>query len=197
MIHHVSFGVSEPKCVAEVLAALTQATAVRAPTPPFPCGAWLVVAGDEQGSFIEILRATSVFDPDAPLGIRQRPATYEPVSAHVLISAAVTGEVIHAAAVREGWRAEEVETDVADAACLAKLAQKEAAGRYFGEVDLQFEYKGLSGAPFSVLHVDYETLARIAGRHGWRCELIANEGGHYLARTEVDGCVSAVTPVHA
>jgi hypothetical protein len=106
----VSFGVRDPKRVARVLAALTQATAVQPPTPPFPCGAWLVVAGDEQGSFVEILPATSVFDPDAPLGIRQRPATFEPVSTHVLISAAVSGDTIHAAAVREGWRAEDVET---------------------------------------------------------------------------------------
>jgi SAM-dependent methyltransferase len=45
----------------------------------------------------------------------------------------------------------------ADAARLAELAQKGAAGRYFGEVDLQFEYKGRIGVPFSVLHVDYKT----------------------------------------
>lgn len=69
----------------------------------------------------------------------------------------------------------------ADAARLAELGRKEAAGRYFGEMDLQFEYKGRRGAPFSVLHVDYETLADIAGRHGWRCEQIASDGGHYLA----------------
>ncbi len=73
----------------------------------------------------------------------------------------------------------------ADAARLAELAQKEAAGRYFGEMDLQFEYKGRRGAPFSVLHVDYETLADTAGRQGWRCEQIAGDGGHYLARAQL------------
>ena len=35
--------------------------------------------------------------------------TFEPVSAHVLISAAESAEAVKAAAVREGWRADEVE----------------------------------------------------------------------------------------
>jgi SAM-dependent methyltransferase len=79
----------------------------------------------------------------------------------------------------------------ADAARLAELAQKEVGGRYFGEVDLQFEYRDLSGAPFSALHVDYETLSRVAGRHGWRCDLIASRGGHYLARAKVHASAAA------
>ncbi|OAV51609.1 hypothetical protein A6U98_18365 [Rhizobium sp. WYCCWR10014] len=110
MIHHMSFGVRDPGRVARVLAELMEATALRAPTPPFPHDAWLVVSGDTQGSFLEILPATSVFDPDAPLGIRQRPATFEPVTAHVLVSAAVDAASIETAAAREGWRAEQVET---------------------------------------------------------------------------------------
>lgn len=65
---------------------------------------------------------------------------------------------------------------------LAELSRKEASGRYFGEIDLRFEYKGRIGAPFSALQVDFETLARIAGESGWTCERIAAEGGHYLAR---------------
>jgi len=146
MIHHASFGVSDPNRVACVLAELTQATAVRAPTPPFPCGTWLVVAGDEQGSFLEILPATAAFDPVAPLGIRQRPATFESTSAHVLIGAAVSGEAIHAAAVREDWRAEEVETGLfrivklwIDDNVLIELLAKGEADRYveaFGRVGM-------------------------------------------------------------
>lgn len=73
----------------------------------------------------------------------------------------------------------------ANAGRLAELASKVAAGRYFGEVDLQLEYKGRCGAPFSVLHIDYETLAHIAERHGWECKLICRDGGHYLARARV------------
>lgn len=137
MIHHVSFGVRDPHRVAHVLAELTQTKVVRAPTPPFPLGAWLVVAGDPQGSFLEILPATSVFDPETPLGIRQRPATFEPVSAHVLIGAAVGAEEIQAAAGREGWRAEEVETGLfkiiklwIDGTVLVELLAKGEADRY-------------------------------------------------------------------
>ena len=104
MIRHVSFGVRDPHRVALVLAELTHAAAVRAPTPPFPTGSRLVVFGDAQGSFLEVLPATSVFDPDAPLGMRQRPETLEMMSTHVLISAAKSGDAIKSAAVREGWR---------------------------------------------------------------------------------------------
>lgn len=147
MIHHMSFGVREPERVARVLADLMEATAVRAPTPPFPYHAWLVVAGDDRGSFLEILPATSVFDPDAPLGIRQRPAMFEPVTAHVLVSAVVGSEVIMAAAAREGWRTQEVETGLfkivklwIDGNVLVEFLAKGEAGRYV-------EAFGSSGMP--------------------------------------------------
>jgi hypothetical protein len=137
MIHHMSFGVRDPHRVAHVLAELTQGTAVRGPTPPFPYGSWLVVAGDAQGSFLEILPATSVFDPDAPFGIRQRPATLDPVSAHVLIGAAAGIEEIQAAAVCEGWRTEAVETGLfriiklwIDGNILVELLAEGGADRY-------------------------------------------------------------------
>lgn len=65
---------------------------------------------------------------------------------------------------------------------LAELSRKEVSGRYFGEIDLRFEYEGRRGAAFSALQIDFETLARIAGENGWVCERIAAEGGHYLAR---------------
>lgn len=70
----------------------------------------------------------------------------------------------------------------ADKARLATLEQKTAAGRYFGEMDLRFEYKGRVGAAFSTLQVDFETLMQISGRHGWSCDLVRSHGGHYLAR---------------
>jgi 2-polyprenyl-3-methyl-5-hydroxy-6-metoxy-1,4-benzoquinol methylase len=72
----------------------------------------------------------------------------------------------------------------ADDARLAELSAKEAAGRYFGEIDLHFEYKGRRGAPFSTLQVDYQTLERVCASKGWRCELIDSAGGHYLARAQ-------------
>jgi hypothetical protein len=110
MIHHVSFGVGDPGRVAHVLAELTGGTAIRAPSPPFPYGAWFVVAGDDRGSLLEILPAASVFDPDAPLGIRQRPARSEPVGTHVLVSSTASREEIEAVAMREGWRAQRIDT---------------------------------------------------------------------------------------
>lgn len=53
-------------------------------------------------------------------------------------------------------------------------------------MDLQFEYNGLIGERFSVLHVDYETLSHVAAGNGWTCEMIRRVGGHYLARLRPD-----------
>lgn len=72
----------------------------------------------------------------------------------------------------------------ASSANLAEFARKEAAGRYFGEMDLQFEYKGQKGAPFCSLQVDYETLEEVARSAGWTCERVVVEGGHYLMRAQ-------------
>lgn len=69
----------------------------------------------------------------------------------------------------------------ADEAQAAWLARKNAAGRYFGEMDLRLEYNGVAGEPFTVLQVDYETLACISIREGWACRRVAQNGGHYLA----------------
>jgi SAM-dependent methyltransferase len=73
----------------------------------------------------------------------------------------------------------------ADAARLAEITRKKVAGRYFGELDMQLEYKGRSGEPFTVLQVDYHTLSATAERNGWQCEKIRSEGGHYLFRATV------------
>lgn len=110
MIHHMSFAVRDTAHVAAVLAELMGAVALRAPTPPFPHRAWLVVFGDAHGTFLEIVPEESVFSADAPLGVWQRPVKVEPGSAHVLVSSPLSGEAIQAVAAREGWRAQEVET---------------------------------------------------------------------------------------
>lgn len=110
MIHHVSFGVSDPERVARALAELTGAVARRAPSPPFPHRTWFVTMSDDRGSLLEVLPATTALDPDAPLGLRQRPAPFQPSSTHVLISSCATVEEIEAVAVREGWRAQRVNT---------------------------------------------------------------------------------------
>jgi hypothetical protein len=110
MIYHMSFGVQDTHRVAHVLAELLGARAILAPSPPFPYGAWLVCAGDAHGSFLEIVPEATVFDPDVPLGIRQRAANAEVGSAHVLVGSHLSAEAIQAVAAREGWRAQEVET---------------------------------------------------------------------------------------
>jgi SAM-dependent methyltransferase len=66
------------------------------------------------------------------------------------------------------------------------LAYHEAnrrAGRYIGEIRLQFEYKGRKGPYCGWLHVDAGTLTEHAARAGWTLEvMIEKDGGDYLAR---------------
>jgi hypothetical protein len=65
----------------------------------------------------------------------------------------------------------------------AKPTRRLRRGRYHGEVHFRLEYKGRVGEPFSWLFVDPQTLAARAGRHGWRCEVLAQAArGQYLAR---------------
>ncbi len=66
------------------------------------------------------------------------------------------------------------------------LAYHEAnrrAGRYIGEIRIQFEYEGQSGPYCGWLHVDHQTLEQHAEEAGWGCETILEEAsGDYLAR---------------
>jgi 2-polyprenyl-3-methyl-5-hydroxy-6-metoxy-1,4-benzoquinol methylase len=55
--------------------------------------------------------------------------------------------------------------------------------RYFGEIHMQFEYKGLIGEPYIWLHIDPETLISESLKTGWNCEIIYKEtSGDYLAK---------------
>ena len=57
------------------------------------------------------------------------------------------------------------------------------AGRYIGEVRLQFEFKGEKGPFFGWLHIDSQTLQELAAIRKWRTEIIyQSEDGEYLAR---------------
>lgn len=66
------------------------------------------------------------------------------------------------------------------------LAYHEAnrrAGRYIGELRLQFEFRGQTGPYCGWLHVDPQTLCTQAGQRGWRCEIaLEQDSGDYLAR---------------
>jgi len=66
------------------------------------------------------------------------------------------------------------------------LAYHEAnrkAGRYIGEIRMQFEYQGVKGPYCGWLQVDAETLREHAKSAGWQCEIVyQGENGDYLAR---------------
>ncbi len=68
----------------------------------------------------------------------------------------------------------------------AELVRQQAcrrAGRYFGEIRTQLEYKGRKGAPFTALVVDPDTLAEETSNARWSCEVVArHESAGYLAR---------------
>ena len=70
----------------------------------------------------------------------------------------------------------------ADAKTRVRHADKEAAGRYFGELELAVEYRGRRSEPFPVLQIDFDTLLSVSEGAGWNCEKITETGGHYLAR---------------
>jgi hypothetical protein len=105
-----------------------------------------VVAGDDRGSLLEILPAATVFDPDAALGIRQRTAKFEPASTHVLVSSNATSDEIEAVAIREGWRAQRIDTGMfrivklwIDGTVLVEMFARGEAARYietFGEAGI-------------------------------------------------------------
>lgn len=195
MIHHMSFGVRDPSRVARVLAGLIGASAIRAPSPPFPYGAWrgfAVTAIDIAPQCVEIMQARGVRDARAADLYAFRDGAFDTIVC-LCNGLDKVGRLSELPRFLDRMRellapggqfiADSFDLRVgADEARLAELAQKTASGRYFGEMDLRFEYRGRSGAPFAVLQVDYETFAEIAGRHGWACELLRAEGGHYLAR---------------
>jgi hypothetical protein len=70
----------------------------------------------------------------------------------------------------------------ASPALQAEMARKRESDRYFGELDLLFEYDGRRGEPFTVLQVDPLTLQAYAEDGGWVADILRQDGGHYLAR---------------
>lgn len=71
----------------------------------------------------------------------------------------------------------------ADAGNLAYQKSNIRKNRYFGEIHLEFEYKGIKGKPWIWLHIDQETMTERAHNAGWKAEIVHTEaGGDYLAR---------------
>ena len=66
---------------------------------------------------------------------------------------------------------------------LAYQQANREAGRYIGEMRLQFEFQGQAGPTCGWLHVDPQTLAQHASASGWNCTVLLQEDdGDYLAR---------------
>jgi hypothetical protein len=56
-------------------------------------------------------------------------------------------------------------------------------GPYYGEVEYQMEYNGVTGEAFNWLFVDFQTLHDHALAQGYDCEMLAeNDNDQYLAR---------------
>lgn len=63
------------------------------------------------------------------------------------------------------------------------IAAQEKLGGYFGEIQMKFEFEGVTGADFPWLHMDAATLTEIASRQGWTAEILySSKDGTYLAR---------------
>ncbi len=63
-----------------------------------------------------------------------------------------------------------------------------AEGKYFGEIKMRFEYAGHISEFTEHLHIDPETLRRIAEKKKWHAELLyTDEDGNYLSNLTVNG----------
>jgi len=60
--------------------------------------------------------------------------------------------------------------------------QNRRMGRYVGVIRMQIAFEATSGPMFDWLHVDPETLGRLADSVGWAVATLAESGGEYLAR---------------
>lgn len=137
MIHHMSLPLPDPASAAPKLAALTGGKALRAPSPPFPRGAWFVVLGDDVGGMLELLPDRVILDPDAPLGLERRSDAPGTGAAHVLVTSPLSMEEIVSFARNEGWRADPVESGLFEIvkvwvqnAFLVECIAHERVGRY-------------------------------------------------------------------
>lgn len=58
--------------------------------------------------------------------------------------------------------------------------------RYYGEVNFQYEYKGVKGKPFGWIYIDQQELIKIGNEMGWVVQIL-DEDDHYqyLVRMEL------------
>ncbi|MDX2096174.1 MAG: hypothetical protein SFW36_00225 [Leptolyngbyaceae cyanobacterium bins.59] len=111
MIHHVSFAAINPFHVATVMAEVMQGTV--APFPPNP-GSYIVIAGDEHGTMLEIYPLNSQILPglsneEAVFAETPNPSRF--TATHIALSINNNEETICQIAAREGWRVLHAERD--------------------------------------------------------------------------------------
>lgn len=105
MLLHVSFNARQPERVGGSLAEMLGATAIRAPAPPFPENSWLVCAGDDRGSLIEVMPWGATRDPALPQGIGHDREMRSHSGSHLLVTTPRSVEDVLLLAAREGWDA--------------------------------------------------------------------------------------------
>lgn len=169
MLHHMSFNAADPEDVARTLAEMLAATAVRAPTPPFPAGSWFVCAGDAQGSYLEIIPWGHVFDPEAPFSLGRDPAMRPHGGAHVLCGTPLTAQGVQALAARKGWRSEVVDTGLfrilkvwTDDGFLVEFLPPEFAAAYRAA----FDAEGLPRLDVALRQLGTALAAQLSARAG-------------------------------
>lgn len=111
MIHHISIPAQNPLRVAQVLAEIWQGQC--APFPPHP-GSYVVIAGDEFGTMIEIYPWGTEIMPGE--GKEQASFVYNSFASHLTathaaISVPVSQEQIEEIGLREGWRVQRCNRD--------------------------------------------------------------------------------------
>jgi hypothetical protein len=64
--------------------------------------------------------------------------------------------------------------------------KNQIAGKYIGEISIQFVYRNQISPMVGWLHVDPQTLSNLAAQEGWFTEIISRteSGGEYLAQLE-------------
>jgi hypothetical protein len=104
MIHHISVPANDPQHVAQVLAEVLDGKV--GVFPPNP-NSYIVVAGDEHGTLIEIYPSGSEIIPgqgDRQAWFQQNAQTTTYSAIHAAISVSTSLEQIERIAAREGWR---------------------------------------------------------------------------------------------
>jgi hypothetical protein len=161
MLFHVSIAAYDPKHVAEVLAELWGGDAL--PFPPVSTNGWIVLAGDERRTALEVYPIDTVLreaegDADA-YGESTGRTTF--TATHAAIGTPMSEDEVMAIAAREGWP--------------AKYRKR---GGMFGVLELWIEGRQMVEVLTSEMQAEYQASMSTAN---WRAMLEAFSGQTPLA----------------